>query len=241
MNGERILIVEDEPTIAENLYDYLEHQGFAPDAAYDGHGAMAMLRTAGFEAMVLDLGLPGMGGMDLLRAMQHDRRLWCPVLVLTARDRMADKLLAFEHGADDYLIKPFALAEVAARLRVLLRRGRGPRPQATAFGDLAYDPGRHAATIHGRPLPLPRKSVLLLELLLEASGRPVPQARLRDALWPQGPPSTRALSDQVHLLRRHLREAGGPRIIAIPGHGWRLADAAVDTPDGAHQDHPSGG
>ncbi len=226
MDNGRILIVEDEPTIAANLYEFLERQGFAPDAAYDGQGAIAMLRTADFAAMVLDLGLPGMGGMELLRVMQRDERLRCPVLVLTARDRMEDKLLAFEYGAEDYLVKPFALAEVAARLRVLLRRGRGPGRQAAAFEDLAYDPDTHTATLHGKPLPLPRKSVLLLELLLGCAGRPVSHARLRDALWPHGPPSGRALNDQVHLLRRRLREAGGPDIVPSPGQGWKLAPAA---------------
>uniref|UniRef100_UPI0033400616 response regulator transcription factor n=1 Tax=Castellaniella defragrans TaxID=75697 RepID=UPI0033400616 len=231
MTGERILIVEDEPTIAENLYAYLERQGFAPDAAYDGHGAMALLRTTDFQAMVLDLGLPGMGGMDLLRAMRHDRRLWCPVLVLTARDRMEDKLLAFEHGAEDYLVKPFALAEVCARLRVLLRRGRDPGPRTLAFGDLSYDPDTHAATLRGQPLPLPRKAALLLEQLLQARNRPATQAQLKDALWPHGPPSGRALNDQVHLLRLRLREAGGPGILTLPGQGWRL------TPPSANAHH----
>ena len=225
MPSARILIVEDDPTIAANLYGYLERQGYTPDAAYDGQGALAMLSAAGFEAMVLDLGLPGMSGMDLLRAMQRDERLRCPTLVLTARDRMEDKLLAFELGAEDYLIKPFALAEVVARLRVLLRRGRGHEPEVAIFGDLGYDPCTHAATVRDKALPLPRKSVLLLELLLGTPGRPVSQARLKDTLWPDGPPSERALHDQVHLLRRRLREAGGPDIVVVPGQGWRLASS----------------
>lgn len=227
-DGARVLIVEDEPTIAGNLYGYLERQGMVPDAAYDGHGALALLRAGGFDAMVLDLGLPGLGGMDVLRAQQRDSSLWCPVLVLTARDRLEDRLLAFDLGAEDYLVKPFALAEVFARLRVLLRRGLRDDPGVAPFGDLSYDPRRHAVTLRGEPLALPRKSVLLLEMLLRADGHLASQHQIRAALWPEGPPSERALNDQVHLLRRRLRGAGGPDIVAVHGLGWQLVGVAGD-------------
>ncbi|MFC4299207.1 response regulator transcription factor [Castellaniella hirudinis] len=220
--GPRILIVEDEPTLAENLYGYLERQGLAPDAAYDGHGALALLRTAVFDAVVLDLGLPGLSGLDVLRAMRRDSGLWRPVLVLTARERIEDKLLAFELGAEDYLVKPFSLAEVEARLRVLVRRGQGGEPGAIVCGQLRYDPQAQAVTLAGRPLALPRKSVQLLAVLLRPAGDLATHARLTAALWPDGPPSDRALHDQVHLLRRRLRAAGGPDIVAEPGRGWRL-------------------
>src|SRR5690606_20836546 len=126
--GPRILIVEDEPALAENLYGYLERQGMVPDVAYDGHGALALLREAAFDGVVLDLGLPGLSGLDVLRAMRREPGLRRPVLVLTARERLEDKLLAFELGAEDYLVKPFSLAEVAARLHVLVRRGRDDEP-----------------------------------------------------------------------------------------------------------------
>ncbi|TAN26064.1 MAG: response regulator transcription factor [Castellaniella sp.] len=229
-DGARVLIVEDEPTIAGNLYGYLERQGLVPDAAYDGHGALTLLRTGGFGAMVLDLGLPGLSGMDVLRALQRDTSLWCPVLVLTARDRIEDRLLAFDLGAEDYLVKPFALAEVFARLRVLLRRGWPDDARAMLFGDLSYDPRSHAVTLRGQPLALPRKSVLLLEMLLRATGRPVSQLQIRATLWPEGPPSERALNDQIHLLRRRLREVGGPDVVAVHGLGWQLTGAAEDGP-----------
>ncbi|CAM5189485.1 DNA-binding response OmpR family regulator OS=Castellaniella defragrans OX=75697 GN=HNR28_000810 PE=4 SV=1 [Castellaniella defragrans] len=220
--GGRILIIEDEPTIARNLYDYLECQGFAPDAAYEGHSALALLRTGGFDAVVLDLGLPGLGGMDLLRALQREPRPRCPVLVLTARDHIEDKLLAFDLGAEDYLVKPFSLAEVSARLRVLLRRGRHEDSQALSCGDLRYEPRSCTASFRGDPLMLPRKSVLLLEALLRAPGRLGSQGALKAALWPERPPSERALSDQVHLLRRRLRALGGPDVVVVHGVGWRL-------------------
>jgi len=223
--GGRILIVEDEPTIARNLYDYLERQGFAPDAAYEGHGALALLRAAPFDAMVLDLGLPGLGGMDVLRVLRQDASARCPVLVLTARDRIEDKLQAFDLGAEDYLVKPFALAEVAARLKVLLRRGRHEDSPALSYGDLRYEPRSRSASFRGEPLVLPRKSTLLLEALLRAPGRLVAQEALKAALWPEGPPSERALSDQVHLLRRRLRTLGGPDVVVVHGVGWRLVPA----------------
>jgi len=225
-DGPRILIVEDEPTLAENLYGYLERQGMMPDAAYDGHGALALLRESGFDAVVLDLGLPGLGGLDVLRAMREHPALWRPVLVLTARERIEDKLLAFELGAEDYLVKPFSLAEVAARLRVLVRRRRGGELDALVYGDLRYDPQARAMTLAGRPLALPRKSVLLLEALMRPAGGLATHECLTAALWPDGPPSDRALHDQIHLLRRHLRAAQGPDVVAEPGRGWRLSDSA---------------
>lgn len=222
-DGGRVLIVEDDLTIAENLYGYLERQGFVPDAAFDGRGALSLLAAGRFDALVLDLGLPGLGGMDVLRAMRREERLWCPVLVLTARDRVEDKLLAFELGAEDYLVKPFALAEVAARLNVLVRRGRRQDPGgAIERAGLRYDPGTCSVTFRGGPLLLSRKSLLLVELLLRADAGVVSQASVRAALWPEGPPSDRALNDQIHLLRRSLREAGGPEIVSIRGMGWQL-------------------
>ncbi|MHA3903095.1 response regulator transcription factor [Castellaniella sp. WN] len=225
-DGPRVLIVEDEPTLAENLYGYLERQGMAPDAACDGHGALALLRSAVFDVLVLDLGLPGLGGLDVLRAMRREPSLWRPVLVLTARERLEDKLLAFELGAEDYLVKPFSLAEVAARLRVLARRAQGGESGPIVHGDLCYDPGSQTVTLAGRPLALPRKSVLLLAVLLRPAGDLATHARLTAALWPDGPPSDRALHDQVHLLRRRLRAARGPDIVADPGRGWRLVSAS---------------
>ncbi|MGX5659039.1 response regulator transcription factor [Castellaniella ginsengisoli] len=221
--GPRILIVEDDPTLAENLYGYLERQGMTPDVAYDGHGALALLRESSFDAVVLDLGLPGLGGLGVLRAMGREPALWRPVLVLTARERLEDKLLAFELGAEDYLVKPFSLAEVVARLRVLARRGRGGEAGPLVHGDLRYDPHAQTVTLAGRPLALPRKSVLLLAALMRSAGGLATHERLTAALWPDGPPSDRALHDQVHLLRRRLRAEQGPDIVADPGRGWRMS------------------
>ncbi len=224
VTGRRILIVEDDVTIAGNLYDYLSRLGMVPDAAYDGRAALAMLRDEIFDAVVLDLGLPGLSGLDVLRAMARAPALRRPVLVLTARDGLQDKLQAFELGAEDYLIKPFSLAEAAARLRVLLQRGRRVAGEAPlSCGDLRYDPGTHAVTLAGRALALPRKSVLVLEALMRQVGEPVNHARLTALLWPDGPPSDRALHDQLHLLRRRLRDAHGPSVQAVRGRGWRLA------------------
>ncbi len=230
--GARILIAEDEPTLAENLYGYLERQGMAPDVAYDGHGALALLHGSVFDAVVLDLGLPGLGGLDVLRAMRREPMLWRPVLVLTARERLEDKLLAFDLGAEDYLVKPFSLAEVAARLRVLARRGQGGESGPLVHGNLRYDPHSQAVTVAGRPLILPRKSVLLLAALLRPAGGLATHAHLTAALWPDGPPSDRALHDQVRLLRRRLRAERGPDIVAEPGRGWRLAPVPDDADGG---------
>lgn len=137
----RVLIVENDTTIAENLYTYLELKGFAVDAAYDGNGALALLQDQDFDALVLDLGLPGLDGFGVLQALRQSRQTPIPTLVLTARSQLESKLTAFDLGADDYLIKPFALAEVEARLRALMRRGHTGTARLTALGRSGIQPG----------------------------------------------------------------------------------------------------
>ncbi|KAG1205065.1 hypothetical protein G6F35_011888 [Rhizopus arrhizus] len=121
----RILIVEDDHIIAGNLYTFLEARGFLPDAAYTGHAALERMKEQRFDAVILDIGLPGMDGNAVLHALRNDMRVSVPVLMLTARDSLEDKLAGFSHGADDYLTKPFALLEVEARLLALIQRAKG--------------------------------------------------------------------------------------------------------------------
>ena len=121
----RVLIVEYDLTISGNLFSFLESRGFIPDATYDGRAALNMLKEHHFDVVILDIGLPGMDGYKVLQTLREQYRSAVPVLMLTARDSLDDKLAGFSHGADDYLSKPFALAEVQARLQALLNRSRG--------------------------------------------------------------------------------------------------------------------
>jgi len=219
----RVLIVEDDLTIAGNLYQFLEVSGFVPDAAYEGRAALRMLESQRFDAVVLDVGLPGMDGYQLLHALRAERRQAVPVLILTARDALDDKLAGFAHGADDYLTKPFALAEVRARLLALIHRARGAVVDAVReFGPLQLDGRTRAVSVAGQPVRLTRKSGLLVEALLRDPGRVVPREELEAVLWGDEPPSADALRSQMHLLRRALAEAGFDGIETVHGVGWRL-------------------
>ncbi len=224
----RILIVEDDLTIAGNLYRYLEIKGFVPDAAYDGHAALGLLDAHEFDAVILDIGLPGKDGYNVLETIRAGRQPRLPVLMLTARSQLEDKLAAFSLGADDYLIKPFALAEVEARLRVMLRHAEGGSGVSVLeLPGLAYDVSRQAVTVHGQALRLTRKSLVILELLLRQSGGLVSRRRLEAALWPDGPPSDEALRSQVHLLRKALQDAGFNGIETVHGQGWKLGSGSA--------------
>ncbi|OZI55831.1 response regulator transcription factor [Bordetella genomosp. 1] len=219
----RVLIVEDDLTIAGNLYEYLQGKGFVPDAAYDGKSALALLDEHGFDAVVLDIGLPCLDGHAVLHAMRIERRLPLPVLVLTARDGLEDKLAGFAHGADDYLTKPFALAEVHARLLALIQRARGAVVDAVlGCGALTLDTRTREVQVAGQVVHLARKSTLILETLLRDPGRVVPREALESVLWGDEPPASDALRSQMHLLRRALSDAGFDGIETVHGTGWRI-------------------
>lgn len=219
----RILIVEDDMTIAGNLYAYLEAHGFVPDAAYDGVHALALLKANTFDAVVLDIGLPGLDGFRVLRGLREEGGSSVPVLVLTARDTLEDKLTGFAHGADDYLTKPFALAEVHARLTALIHRSHGAvTASPKRFGELMLDPRTQQVTVGDVPVHLTRKSVQILTLLLRDPGRVMTRPALENALWAGEPPSSDALRSQMHLLRRALSDAGFEGIETAHGVGWRL-------------------
>lgn len=221
----RILIVENDMTIAENLYTYLEMKGFEPDAAYDGHGAISLLEQGGIDAMILDLGLPRLDGYGVLQVMRKRERLALPVLVLTARNQLESKLTAFDLGADDYLVKPFALAEVEARLRVLLRRGQSLEPSygVLRWNCLEYDLDTALVKVDGQLLHLSFKTRQILEALMRRPGAVLSRKALEKIVWPEGPPSAEALRSQIHLLRRALSDSGAGEIDTLPGLGWRLA------------------
>ena len=222
--GCRVLVVEDEPTLAANLHDYLSARDFEVDLAGDGAAALDRLESHRFDAVVLDLGLPRLPGSEVLERLRRRLGLALPVLVLTARDALGDKLDAFAIGADDYLVKPVALAEVAARLAAMHRRGRGEVVADTLVaGALALDRAHREVRVGGRPLRLMPMSMRLLERLMRDAGRVVPRAELEAALWPDDPPDGDALRGQVHLLRRALSAAGFDGLETVHGIGWRIA------------------
>ena len=220
----RVLIVEDDPTIAANLYDFLETRGHTVDAAGDGVTGLHLAVTQPFDAIVLDLGLPGMDGNTLCRKLREEARVDTPVLMLTARDTLDDKLAGFEHGADDYLVKPFALREVEARLLALHKRRTGrTTARALQAGDLTLDPGTLAIQFSGTQIRLPRKCIQLLETLMTHAGNVVSRAELENSVWGEAQETSDTLRSHMHVLRRALRTAGGyDPIETIHAIGYRL-------------------
>jgi len=221
----RILIIEDDPDIASNLYDFLESRGHAVDAAPDGVTGLHLASGGEFDCIVLDLGLPRMDGNAVCRRLREDARVDTPVLMITARDTLDDKLRGFEHGADDYLVKPFALKEVEARLVALHRRHTGKSIQrALTVGELTLDPRALRVSYRGRDVKLPPKCLRLLEALMSQPDKVHTRSELEQSAWGDRQQTSDTLRAHMHLLRRALTQAGGTDPIeTVHGLGYRLA------------------
>jgi two-component system response regulator MprA len=226
MDG-RLLVVEDDPQVRAMLTRALRYEGFEVAAACDGAEALAALRASPPDLLLLDLLLPDADGVDLCGRLR-DAGDPVPILMLTARDTVTDRVAGFEAGADDYLVKPFSTAELVARVRALLRRARD-RPPATMrrVGDLALDPSTHEVRRGARVVSLTRREFDLLALLLDNPGTVLARERLLTEAWGfQSPVETNAIDVYVGYLRRKLEEGGEPRLIhTVRGVGYVLREA----------------
>jgi DNA-binding response OmpR family regulator len=222
----RVLVIEDQRDIAANIWDFLERRGHAVDHCADGAAGLARARRGDFDAIVLDLGLPRLDGLDLCRALR-DAGDGVPVLMLTARDTLEDKLRGYAEGADDYMVKPFALRELEARLRALHRRSApGASTAPLGHAGLGYDPAALAATREGRRIPLTRMQGALLAALLAQAPLVVPRERLLRTLWPAGDGDAAALHTLVYELRALVdRPFAQPLIGSVRGVGYRIGAA----------------
>ena len=222
----RVLIVEDNPDIIANLYGFLEPQGYALDCAEDGISGLARARSGSYDAIVLDLMLPGLDGLELCRRLRSDFGVSTPVLMLTARDTIRDKLAGFGSGADDYLVKPFSLSELDARLRSLVRRARGEHTDAVlCLGELRFNTATMEVTRAGRPLVFMPTGYKLLASLLRASPRLLSKETLEREIWGEDPPDSDALRTHIHALRQALDKPFTSAMLkTVHGHGYRLAD-----------------
>ncbi len=215
----RVLIVEDDPLLGDALMAGLKQRGFEPDWVQDGREAQAAIGIEPFAAIVLDLGLPGIGGLDLLRR-ERARGNKVPVLVLTARDGVHDRIAGLDGGADDYVVKPIDLDELAARLRALVRRSRGVPDPLLRIGPLTLDAASRTVSRDGRAVTLqPREFMLLQELMLNA-GRVLSREQLEERLYRWGEEvESNAVEVHVHHLRRKL---GAEVVKTIRGVGYVL-------------------
>ena len=217
----RILLIEDDPHIGDGIAAGLKKLGMAVDWFSDGLEGLAAPKTAPYDAAVLDLGLPHIDGMDILQRWRRDG-LSLPVLVLTARDALPDRLAGLNGGADDYLCKPFALEEVAARLNVLVRRSQGRSNSGLAFGKLTLDTAAQTATLDGKPLDLTAREWRLLEMLVSNPKNIVSRAQIEDKLygWDQEVDSN-AVEVHIHNLRKKV---GAAVIKTKRGLGYMLGE-----------------
>ena len=219
--GLRVLVIEDQHDIAANIWDFLERRGYEVDHAADGMTGLDRALRGSFDVIVLDLGLPRLDGLDLCRRLR-DGGHGVPVLMLTARDTLDDKLRGFAEGADDYLVKPFSMHELEARIRAVQRRGR-PLAPSHALGDLSYDPRTMTAERAGRRIPLTRLQGAILATLLQEAPRIVPHARLIETAWPAGSGDIATLQTQVYELRGLVDKPYGSSLIrSVRGIGYRM-------------------
>jgi DNA-binding response OmpR family regulator len=221
----RILVIEDNSDIAANLGDYLEERGHTVDFAADGVTGLHLAVVNDFDAIVLDLNLPGMDGLEVCRKLRQDARKQTPVLMLTARDALESKLDGFEAGADDYLVKPFALQEVDARLTVLLRRGKGPQSRILNVADLEYNLDTLEVRREGRLLQLNPTALKILQSLMESSPSVVTRQELETRVWGEELPDSDSLRVHIHGLRAAVdKPFPKPLIQTRHGIGYRIAD-----------------
>lgn len=220
----RILIIEDDIDIAKNLYDYLSGREHAVDHAADGVTGLHLATANPYDAILLDIALPGLNGLELCRKLRTDARRDTPVLMLTALDTLEDKLAGFEQGADDYLVKPFSLREVEARLHALTKRHQGRvAARVLTVGDLSFDPSTLGITRAGTPIKLPPKCVRLLEVLMQRPGHVFSREEIETAVWGDTLESGETLRSHMHVLRRALARADRPDPIeTVHGIGYRL-------------------
>jgi two-component system OmpR family response regulator len=219
----RILVVEDDVRMAAAIRRGLRYEGLVVDIAADGEGALRAAGATSYEAIVLDVSMPGLDGFETCRRLRADG-IWAPVLMLTARDAVEDRVRGLDGGADDYMTKPFSLAELTARLRALVRRGPVERPAVLAVGDLRLDPATRGVWRGATEIELSAREFALLETFMRRAGQVLSQMQLLDAAWDLG---YEQRSNVVEVYVRYLREKidrpfGMSSIETVRGAGYRL-------------------
>ena len=215
----RVLVVEDEPKMASLIRRGLEEEDMAVDVTARGDDAVWMAGSTEYDAVILDVMLPGLDGFEVCRRLRADE-VWTPVLMLTARDAVEDRVTGLDTGADDYLVKPFAFDELLARLRALARRGAGERPAVLEAGDLRLDPATRRVCRGEAEVALSPKEYALLETLMRRPGQVLSRLQLLEHAWDD---SYENRSNVVDVYIRYLRQKVGPDTIeTVRGVGYRL-------------------
>ncbi|MBA3884524.1 MAG: response regulator transcription factor [Acidobacteria bacterium] len=226
----RVLVVEDEDKMRAVLQRGLRAAGYAVDSVADGGEGLARAVSGDYDALVVDIVLPGIDGFDLCRALRR-AEIWTPVLLLTALGDVEDRITGLDAGADDYVTKPFAFEELLSRLRALIRRGRPPRPTALTRGELTLDPATRMVTWAGTPIELTSREFALLEYLMHHAGEVVQRSTIRRHVW--GANSDERSSNTIDAYVKNLRDKIDRRFDAevietIRGVGYRLRPLSAE-------------
>ena len=225
----RILVIEDNRDILANVLDYLQLKGYSVDCAQDGLSGLHLASTGHYDLIVLDIMLPGIDGYQVCKRLREDAHNEVPILMLTARDTLEHRLQGLNAGADDYLIKPFALSELAARIEAILRRSQGSRKRQLKVADLVYDLDTLHISRAGQTLKLNPLGMKLLEILMRKSPAVVRREVLEDALWGDDCPDSDSLRSHVHQLRQVIdKPFSKPLLHTLHGVGYRLAEGEHD-------------
>lgn len=219
-----ILIVEDNPDIIANLYGFLEPLGYTLDVARSGTAGLSQATSGTYDAIVLDLSLPGMDGLELCRRLRKEFRLGTPIMMLTARDTVQNKITGFDAGADDYLVKPYSLLELDARLKALVRRSKQEHVEyVLKFNELELDTSTGRITRAGQELSLTPTGLKIITVLLREAPKLVRREVLEREIWSENPPDSDALRTHIHALRQALDKSfDWPMLRTVPGTGYQL-------------------
>lgn len=220
---DRLLIVEDNRDILASIVDYLELKGFEVDAIENGLAALALIQRNQYDLVVLDISLPGIDGLTLCQQLRERDRNPLPVIMLTARDTVEDRLLGFKVGTDDYLVKPFALPELYERIKAVLKRSHRSYEHYLTVGGLTMDTDKRQVSRDDQPLKIDRKGYVLLELLMKRWPGVVSHENLSYALWGDEPSDSAALKSHIYRLRQAVDQPfKTPMILNVPGTGYQL-------------------
>jgi DNA-binding response OmpR family regulator len=221
----RLLVVEDDPSVGESLARALERAGHAVDLAADGEEGLERAASYPYDTVLLDLKLPKRSGLSVLRDLRA-RKVETPVLIVTARDTLDDRVIGLDAGADDYLVKPFAIDEALARVRALLRRGRSARPAVLGYEDLALDPATRMASRGGVPLELTPRELSILEYFLRNPEIVLTRSMIGEHVWDaRFQPTSNVIDVHVCNVRKKVAALGKPLIHTVRGAGYVLRSA----------------
>ena len=222
----KILIIEDNPDIVANIYAFFEPKGFELDNAHNGISGLTLASNNRYDVILLDVMLPGIDGTKLCKKLREEFHNKTPVLMLTARDTISDKVAGFDSGADDYLVKPFSLIELESRIKALIRRHQNDHfHQSITIGKLSLNTEEHTITREDKSLKLTPTGFKILEALMCASPRVVSKNELEDKVWGEDTPSSDALRTHMHSVRAQVDKPFAEiMIVTVPGVGYQIID-----------------